>query len=105
MLRLGSGPIVDGLMPLYKFLLREVRRATNQSLFYAAPIEEIRTDIMALRIAVAEDRYGVLAQFHDALLRGLRNDPRVDWIARVGGPNPNSSLTSSGSLEPACQSD
>ncbi len=85
--RLGSGPTVDGLKPLSKFLLREVRRATNPSLFYAVSVEEARMDLRALRKALVEDPDGVLEKFYSALLSGLRNDPRVDWIARVGGPN------------------
>lgn len=86
---------VDGLLA---FLREQLRAATNQSLFYRIPVEEARQDIVDLTALEPKDQSGIIEKFRVCLERGLRNDPRVDWISRMGGPKPDGSLTSSGTL-------
>ncbi len=74
---------------MLRFLREQFKATTNQSLFYAVPVAEARRDIEALIIIEAKDRSGILRQFRSALEAGLNNDPRVDWIARMGGPKPD----------------
>lgn len=57
-----------------------------KSVFYSIPLEMCQKDIEVLRHYEGEDATGVFAAFRETLERGLRNDPLVDWIARVGGP-------------------
>lgn len=56
------------------------------SVFYMVSDAECQEDIDALMSFVAEDKTGILQSFKEALEAGLRSDPEVDWIARVGGP-------------------
>ena len=91
----GRALPVDGLLT---FLREQLRAATNQSLFYRIPVEEARQDIVDLTALEPKDRSEIIEKFRVCLERGLRNEPRVDWISRMGGPKPDSSLTSSGTL-------
>ena len=76
---------------LLTFLRGELRRATNQSLFYVITVKKARKDIESLTLIEPGDRVGFIKQFRETLEAGLRNDPQVDWIARVGGPKPDPS--------------
>lgn len=57
-----------------------------KSVFYAVPTALCQKDIEVLRHYEGEDATGVFAAFRETLERGLRNEPAVDWIERVGGP-------------------
>ena len=76
---------------MLKFLREQFKAATNQSLFYAVPVADARRDVEALTLIEAKDKSEILRQFRSALEAGLNNDPRVDWIARTGGPKPEDS--------------
>ncbi len=71
---------------LLSFLRGELRRATNQSIFYVIPVTEVKKDIEQLILIEPKDRIGLIQRFRVTLEAGLRNDPQVDWITRVGGP-------------------
>lgn len=85
---------------LLAFLREQFQAATNQSLFYRIPAEEARKDIANLITLEPRDRSGIIQKFRFSLEKGLRDDPKVDWITRMGGPKPDSRLTSSGTLAP-----
>ncbi len=76
---------------LLVFLRGEIRRATNQSLFYVIPIDQAKKDVEQLILIEPQARISIIKKFRNTLEAGLRNDPQVDWITRVGGPKPKSS--------------
>ncbi len=80
---------------LLAFLRAEMNRATNQSLFYVVSVDEVKKDIEQLSLIEPKDRIGLIQRFRVTLEAGLRNDPKVDWITRVGGPKPDPSPDSS----------
>lgn len=92
----GISPVAE----LTEFLHSEYQRATNPSLFYAANADDVRKDIEALRAVEPRDRTEPLQQFRETLEAGLRNDPQVDWIRRVGGPEPDNGLEGLKKAEP-----
>lgn len=57
-----------------------------KSVFYMVSVDQCERDIEALASFVEEDASGVLRSLKEALEAGLRSNPEVDWIARVGGP-------------------
>lgn len=66
----------------------EVVAAANQtSVVYAATLDYATKDAEYIGKAKGLDQTGILSHFHRILEAGLRSDPEVDWIARVGGPN------------------
>jgi hypothetical protein len=85
------------------FLAGEYRRATNQSLFYAVDVEGARKDIESLMLVEPQDESGLIRTFCDCLEAGLRNDPGVDWIGRVGGPKPDAAPEDPRRAEPRPQ--
>lgn len=75
------------VQPFIDFLRAEIERHTNPSLYFAVPVAEAEQDIEAIRAvesSLSDPRF--VKNFRKALEAGLRNDPSVDWIARVGGP-------------------
>ncbi len=77
----------DVVQPLINFLRGELDRRTNPSLYYAVSVTEAEQDIEAVRAveaSLSEPRF--VTAFRKSLEAGLRNDPSVDWITRVGGP-------------------
>lgn len=80
----------DAVDPLISFLRSEIQRHTNPSLYLAFSIAQAEQDVKAVRVVedcLADSRF--LVRFREALEAGLRNDPSVDWITRVGGPRPD----------------
>ncbi len=59
------------------------------SVFYSTPIDVCEKDIEALKTFADKDTSTLFQSFVDALEAGLKSDPAVDWITRVGGPKPN----------------
>jgi hypothetical protein len=82
------------------FLRTELYRATNQSLFVAVSSAEAEEDIKNLRLVEAQDDTELVRKFRECLEAGLRNDPQVDWISRVGGPKPDAGLKGLRRAEP-----
>lgn len=79
------------------FLIKEVEGARalgHYSVFYQVPEEAARKDSALLLSLAGTDTFGILSHFQQVLEAGLREDPEVDWIARVGGPSPNANLLS-----------
>ena len=81
-------------------LLSEEIRATEEysalvpqpSLFYRLGYREARQDALALQEVEDQDLGGNVRLFRRCLSRGSEGDPDLDWIARVGGPKPDSPL-------------
>lgn len=46
-----------------------------------------KEDLPVLREIVTKDASGVVQEIVTAIENGLRNDARVDWVSRVGGPS------------------
>lgn len=63
--------------------------ARQPSVFYRAILTVAAADAEHLGKVVHLDPTGRLSEFHAVLEAGLRNDPEVDWIARVSGPSPD----------------
>lgn len=57
-----------------------------KSVFYSSTVESCQKDIEALQKFGEEDKTGVFRLFKETLEKGLRSDPEVDWVSRVGGP-------------------
>lgn len=78
---------------LLEFLIREIegaRSLQHQSIFYQVPSETALKDANLLRDELeAHDHSGIIERFRTTLESGLEDDPRVDWIRRVGGPGPS----------------
>lgn len=58
----------------------------NKSVFYTVPSDVCRKDVKALQQLEDKDPTHVFTDFRETLEKGIRNDPSVDWIQRVGGP-------------------
>lgn len=68
------------------FLREQVEAATNPSVFISVTAENVREDIETLRSIEERDQAGILRSYREVLEKGLRNEPAVDWITRMGGP-------------------
>lgn len=79
----------EGLCDLFGFLTSEEQAAGEAgfpSVFYQQSLSQCQKDVENLQILEDKDSTGLIKALRSALLKGTKNDPEVDWIARVGGP-------------------
>ena len=74
---------------ILKMILQEAKDSQTygvKSVFYMLSTDQCEKDIEALNNIVGGDKTGVFKRFKETLEKGLRSEPEVDWISRVGGP-------------------
>lgn len=84
--------LVDRINTAFKLIEDEAVGSQTygiKSVFYMVPMDQCRKDIEALSIFAEKDLTGVFRSFKESLEKGLQSDPEVDWISRVGGPQPH----------------
>ncbi len=75
-----------------KFLKDEIDKAlvvSQPMVIYAATLDYATDDAKHLRLVEHLDLTATLVPFQRCLEAGLRGDPEVDWVTRVGGPKPD----------------
>jgi len=75
------------LVALKKFFSQEYKASLAPSIFLRIPVEEIKRDILSLKVVADSSKDTSAEVFIAAVEAGLRNDPDVDWIVRCGGPS------------------
>jgi hypothetical protein len=88
--------IDKGSLPsLFKDIGREVEASMEHNtafVVYSIPVANCRRDVESLQRFTGQAQSKIeemLVLFCEALEAGLKGDPRVDWIARCGGPTPD----------------
>jgi hypothetical protein len=82
-------PVLGDMIDLIKLIADEAVGSQTygiSSVFYMVSTDQCGKDIEVLGNLIDKDQTGVFKLFKESLERGLKSDPDVDWIARVGGP-------------------
>lgn len=79
--------VVNALNQAGEDLLRKETYENGKSFFFVGSIDDWNEDLLTLEKATLKDPTGALREFTAAVAAGLRNDPEVDWVARIGGPD------------------
>ncbi|MBD3261604.1 MAG: hypothetical protein GF334_07985 [Candidatus Altiarchaeales archaeon] len=82
----------EDLKSFFDFLAGEEEAAAQAffpSVFYQQELSGCEKDASTLQLLEDKDSTGLIKELRSALLKGMKNDPAVDWIARVGGPKRN----------------
>lgn len=82
----SQGKVQEHLTALLDFFRQEYKVSSSPSIFLRIPVEEIKKDILSLKVVADFSEHSSVEDFIAAVEAGLRNDPDVDWIARCGGP-------------------
>ena len=82
----SQSKVQEHLTALMNFFKREYKASMDPSIFLRIPVEEIKKDILSLKAVADQARGPSVEDFIAAAEAGLRNDPKVDWITRCGGP-------------------
>ncbi len=82
----AQSKVQEHLTALTNFFKREYKASSEPSIFLRIPVEEIKKDILSLKPVADYSKGTSVEDFIAAVEAGLRNDPKVDWITRCGGP-------------------
>lgn len=106
--KVSSAALIDQLRSWAEWFGGEIRRARQanmNSVILGFPAEDADADAQALSQVEEFDVSGRISHFRKVMQAGLRNEPDVDWIARVGGPARNSGLDGLIGREPPTSED
>lgn len=84
---LGDNHQADRVKDLHNFLrdfLSKVRRGS--SVIFSVPVEIARQDVEQMEGLLDRHYQPLLLHYCSVVRKGLSNDQKVDWIARMGGP-------------------
>lgn len=82
----SQGEVQEHLTALMNFFKKEYKASLDPSIFLRIPVEEVKKDILSLEAVIDSSKSTSGKDFIAAVEAGLRNDPKVDWITRCGGP-------------------